>query len=830
MSIFIKRSDLKVKNPTTGTYQGQSLFTENDTQTQLNRITSAGTTQVNAVNAKGQETLASIPDDYTELSNNVDDLKSALSVNDKHVVNELLSTENVNTDKEITIDSWENDSAHGYGIINADFILTSLVDKILIYNTSTYAGYINYYDQSKTRTSYVYIGGDKQYVIDKNVPYFKVWFYKRDQSSITATDLSNIRFEKSRKITDAVSTNESNVNNALRDNGTWNNNLDYIIGGLSLAANRVGNPLFASASLSRIRSTVPMFVVHDNAIFKPSFDMTYQFMWAKVDANDVLLSFGGYVRGAILQKGKYIFLFKKKDGSAVSDADVTAISANVSDYYYFDDDAPSIDYSKLFCLNWYGEVDGKVRLGDATWTNFNASHTSVIIPEFYTDHDIYIKKNTSSYRLRDSVSDSEGNLLYSTGYITDTNMRRVPAGYHHIMIDGSSNYDDMSKSLDIYATKAEVAFIVPNKVIERNIDIQNALGAIRKPDKYSNSANRTVFIAQATDSHGDYVRWMDFLDVVNHYEPALVVHSGDMVNTDMLSDTSYFLDNLPSMPTLLAMGNHEVGAGHNIGSGGATNETLFNDLIEPLNEKYNFGATKTYYSYTTPNLQYTGGIKFIVLNVYDYDENDGTTFVDRTHIYYSQEQITWLIGELQNALTNNNPVVVVAHECDAYLAPADGGENPFNQTYEMARFYSKTWTGNPVCDLIEAFITGSSINQTYTETGAGITLTVNTSFASKGKFVTWLVGHRHADFMGFLPDYSQLVISPCATACSIDSVNSAQGYSDLPRREGDRCEDAFNLYAITPDANTIGIVRVGSNINYDLRERRYYKTSYVKSV
>ena len=83
MSIFIKRSDLKVKNPTTGIYQGQSLFTENDTQTQINRINSAGTTQVNAVNAKGQETLASIPDDYTELSNDVGNLKSEYSYETK---------------------------------------------------------------------------------------------------------------------------------------------------------------------------------------------------------------------------------------------------------------------------------------------------------------------------------------------------------------------------------------------------------------------------------------------------------------------------------------------------------------------------------------------------------------------------------------------------------------------------------------------------------------------------------------------------------------------------------------------------------------------------
>lgn len=102
MSIFIKRSDLKVKTPTTGTYQGQSLFTENDTQTQINRINSAGTTQVNAVNAKGQETLASIPDDYTELSNDVDDLKSALYPNNAFDVLAYNSIATNGTDKYVT--------------------------------------------------------------------------------------------------------------------------------------------------------------------------------------------------------------------------------------------------------------------------------------------------------------------------------------------------------------------------------------------------------------------------------------------------------------------------------------------------------------------------------------------------------------------------------------------------------------------------------------------------------------------------------------------------------------------------------------------------------
>ena len=76
MSIFLKRDNIKIKNPQSGQYQGQDLFTEGSTTQQIQQITQAGTTQVSAVNSKGAEVLASIPSDYTELSEDVGNLKS----------------------------------------------------------------------------------------------------------------------------------------------------------------------------------------------------------------------------------------------------------------------------------------------------------------------------------------------------------------------------------------------------------------------------------------------------------------------------------------------------------------------------------------------------------------------------------------------------------------------------------------------------------------------------------------------------------------------------------------------------------------------------------
>ena len=47
--------------------------------TQVGNVNTAGTTQVNAVQAKGQEVIDSIPEDFTDLQNEVGDLKSAFA-------------------------------------------------------------------------------------------------------------------------------------------------------------------------------------------------------------------------------------------------------------------------------------------------------------------------------------------------------------------------------------------------------------------------------------------------------------------------------------------------------------------------------------------------------------------------------------------------------------------------------------------------------------------------------------------------------------------------------------------------------------------------------
>lgn len=78
MPVTIKSAMLKYKN-SNGEYIGVNALAETTTASQIAAITQAGASEVSAITQKGVETRASIPDDYTALSDEVGDLKSAFS-------------------------------------------------------------------------------------------------------------------------------------------------------------------------------------------------------------------------------------------------------------------------------------------------------------------------------------------------------------------------------------------------------------------------------------------------------------------------------------------------------------------------------------------------------------------------------------------------------------------------------------------------------------------------------------------------------------------------------------------------------------------------------
>lgn len=81
MPITIKTNAMKYKK-SDGTYEGFNAIAQESTAQQIASIQSAGTAQVDSVEQKGAEVLASIPSDYTELTSEVGSLKSAIVIDD----------------------------------------------------------------------------------------------------------------------------------------------------------------------------------------------------------------------------------------------------------------------------------------------------------------------------------------------------------------------------------------------------------------------------------------------------------------------------------------------------------------------------------------------------------------------------------------------------------------------------------------------------------------------------------------------------------------------------------------------------------------------------
>ena len=90
MPLTIKQNGFKFKD-SNGDYQGVDVIAETALATQLAAIQGEGTTQIGAVQAKGTEVIASIPADYTDLTEEVDEIKSVIGEYSGEIMNMYLN-------------------------------------------------------------------------------------------------------------------------------------------------------------------------------------------------------------------------------------------------------------------------------------------------------------------------------------------------------------------------------------------------------------------------------------------------------------------------------------------------------------------------------------------------------------------------------------------------------------------------------------------------------------------------------------------------------------------------------------------------------------------
>ena len=194
--------------------------------------------------------------------------------------------------------------------------------------------------------------------------------------------------------------------------------------------------------------------------------------------------------------------------------------------------------------------------------------------------------------------------------------------------------------------------------------------------------------------------------------------------------------------------------------------------------------------------------------------------------FLSQKQINWLISTL-NSVPSGYHVMIARHDSPS---SATSEECVWTQPGMSAEGCGQVYDGNIVPDIVNAWINGTTLSETYSPTSSYSSLglddiTVSADFTSRGAgtFIGYVEGHTHLDVYAHENKYSDQNVIVFATTCN----DLYQGFrNDLPRVKGTKTDDCFTVLSVDKANKKVKLVRIGSNITTDLTDRTMFSFSY----
>lgn len=449
---------------------------------------------------------------------------------------------------------------------------------------------------------------------------------------------------------------------------------------------------------------------------------------------------------------------------------------------------PDVD---LYICDDSGNVIAEFSDGHIKTKNFDSSDIDVDSPikeSSKTEADLYI-------------CDSFGNVIaeFKDGNIATKNF-------------DSGDYTDTLDNIESLLTDVSDLKTATSGIVYRNRDVTDGVYAACRYHQPSLSAKQFCMLI-AGDIHTDPTRMQSmikYLNAVDAFDCGIML--GDISGNTFNDPITYYADAIAgaNKPYLTVLGNHDV-------ANGATSDA---DLWGKYGSLFEYAdlsngelvSGKCYYHKDFATYK----IRLIVLMQYDYIYDGGLCF--------GQTQIDWLIQTLIS--TPSDYGVIICEHTDPSR----------NMTYNMdAAYTSDTWrrsnyaptymVGNPIPDIVNAWINGSTLTKTYSYTfsNAPADLFVSADFSSRGtgEFITYLGGHWHMDVLGHPTEYAN---QPDYHVPAAGLSAATQG--DIPRRSGTLSEDSFCAIGIDRDKKIVKVFHIGAYRTKDAIDRQYFKYSY----
>ena len=381
-------------------------------------------------------------------------------------------------------------------------------------------------------------------------------------------------------------------------------------------------------------------------------------------------------------------------------------------------------------------------------------------------------------------------------------------------------------------------------IMERNSQSEQYVKATMTRLHYTSDNIRVIgglhsmpVITHVSDLHGDMKRFENAVDFSKYIGADAIIATGDTTLLYASDGVSYLKDVIDNKPIKLitTIGNHEVNVN---GGTQLDNQQIFNKYISPFVQQGDYkkdannAADNAYYFVDIDSYN----LRIIVLN--QFNSGYGGAYGIKGSL--GQEQITWLCNTLIGTPANYG--VIVAMHAQEEKASTPSTMSAWNQTVywngendDTGQYANgiKSSSVEPIRQIIDAFISKTSLSLSYTEGYSNLSISIDVDFSSVAsgvEFICYMCGHRHTDNIGYIDNAvnPQLVLNIASSNCHYQRYVALAFATeeDIPRGDRGVTQDAFNVYAIDRINKVVKIARVGSGVNFEGIERRFLIASY----
>lgn len=471
------------------------------------------------------------------------------------------------------------------------------------------------------------------------------------------------------------------------------------------------------------------------------------------------------------------------------------------------------------------------KLSDNTDNTRVSMQSEVVLPYQKISLNVKIR---DGYFFGIRYGNTRSTLSQQAEWFKDGDIVNIPDGYLYYRCYFSKGADHNTP-----VTINEVQSLIDNSEIE--ISYNDIINDNSETEKYAKSILRYFFnIAEAgtqvnalklngsipniptfghtSDVHGDAKRFMQFLDYCDYIGVDAALVSGDFVSVTPAQSCQFINDiaNEHNTMVLPCTGNHDC-------FGLLTAQEQREQVVGYLMTKNNV-TTNPLDNYPTYFYKDIASKKIRIISLNTYEGNR-----EGYNCNLTQQQCNWFIEALASTPTDYG-VIVMFHSPESQPEKESGYNGFYQDKLATTLSYQTGITGEPIKKIVDAFISKTSATIAYTSYYVAITVNPNFTNVNSGvEFIAYVTGHRHIDWIGTVAGTTnrQLMLNvTCTTICGTEKDPYGANLSDLPRDGVGSTQDAFNIYGIDRLNKAVRVVRIGSNINFEGKERKFLIIKY----